>query len=75
MKGTSILNDQVYSDVIKVIKDTWLNFLPVGNLVSRSSHVSESEDEDDNSERDSDENKLGGNRYHATLVSSSDSYF
>ena len=24
MKGTSILNDQVYSDVIKVIKDTWL---------------------------------------------------
>ena len=75
MKGTSILNDQVYSDVIKVIKDTWLKFLPVGNLVSLSSQVSESEDENDGSERDSDENKLGGNRYHATLVSSSDSDF
>ena len=56
MKGASILHDQVYSDVIKVVKDTWLKFLPV-----------ESEDEDDGSERDSDENNLGGNRYHATL--------
>ena len=67
MKDASILNDQVYSDVIKVVKDTWLKFLPVGNLVSLSCHVSESEDEDDGSERDSDENNLGGNRYHATL--------
>ena len=75
MKGTSILNDQVYSDVIKVIKDTWVKFLPGGNLVSLSCHVSESEDEDDGSERNCDENKLVGNRYHATLVSSSDSDF
>ena len=26
MEGTSILNDQVYSDVVKVIKETWLSF-------------------------------------------------
>ena len=75
MKGTSILHDQVYCDVIKVIKDTWLKFLPVGNLVSLSSHVSENEDEDDGSERDRDENKLLGNWYHATLVSSSNCDF
>ena len=73
IKGTSILNDQVYSDLIKVIEETWLKFLPGGNLVSLLCHVSESEDEDDGSERDSDENKLVGNGYHATLVSSSDS--
>ena len=75
MKGTSILNDQVYSDVIKVIKGTWLKFLPGSNLVSLSCHVSESEDEDDGSERNSDENKLVGNRYGASLISSSDSDF
>ena len=34
----------------------WLKFLPVGNLVSLLCHVSESEDEDDGSERDRDEN-------------------
>ena len=75
MKGTSILNDQVYSDVIKVIKDTWLKFLQGDNLVSLSCHVNKTENEDDDSERDSDENKLVGNRYHATLVSSIDSDF
>ena len=75
MKSTSILNDQVYSDVIKVIKDTWLKFLPVDNLVSPLCHMSETEDEDYGSESDSDENNLGGNRYHATLVSLRDSDF
>ena len=75
MKGTSFLNDEVYSDVIKVIKDTWLEFLPGGNLVSLSCYPSESEAEDDGSERGSDGNKLVGNSYHATLVSSSDSDF
>ena len=75
MKGTSILNAQVYSDVIKVIKVTWLKFLPGGNLGSLSCYVSEYEDEDDGSERDNDENKLGGNSYYATLVSPSGSDF
>ena len=45
MKGTFILNAQVYSDVTKVIKVTWLKFLPGGNLGSLSCHVSEYEDE------------------------------
>ena len=37
--------------------------------------TSKCEDEDDGSERDSCENKLGSNKYHGNLISSSDSDF